>query len=128
MAIINNGTQNKLPSTQIPDGYIPPTITTFATDNDTYVNKRVLTVLKATVENATKSTTMDNIFDDVTIGLDKQIADIVNAEYDAANTVTSYANLISMGSNESPTTTASDWLDDTATSYTCTVDIFVKVV
>ena len=127
MAIINNGTQNLLPNNQIPSGYTRPTITTFSLTDNHYKQIRSLTVLKSTVENATKSTTMTNIFDDVAIGLDKQVADIVNNDFDATNTVESFAQLRAAGSNVSPTDTGSDWLNDTATSFTCTVDIFVKV-
>lgn len=125
MAITNNGTQNLLPNTQIPSGYTRPTISTFA--DFQYKQTIQLSVLKATVEDSTKSTTMTNIFDEAAIGLDKQVADIVNNDYDATNTVTSFANATAAGSNEAPTTTGSDWLNDTSTSFTFTVDIFVKV-
>lgn len=126
MAITNNGTKNGLPTTQLPTGYTLPTVTTF-TDWE-YKRTLNLTVLKATVENATPSTTMTNIFDNGTIGLDQQIVDIIAADYLATATVTTYAELIGLSNNISNTSDGDGvWLDDIATSYTATVVLYVKV-
>ena len=79
MAIVNNGTKNSLADTHIPSGYTRPTVTTF-TDQE-YTRNLELTVLKATVENATASTTMTNIINDATIGITKQIDDILASDF-----------------------------------------------
>jgi|TARA_R100000501_G_C2619610_1_gene112933 hypothetical protein len=79
MAITNNGVVNSLPASQIPSGYTRPTVTTF-TDWQ-YKRTLTLTVLKATVENATRATTMTNIIENGTIGLEKQIVDIVAEDF-----------------------------------------------
>jgi len=125
MAITNNGTKNSLNSEQLPTGYTLPTITTF-TD---WEYKRILnlTVLKSTVENATQATTMTNIFDDATIGLDKQVVDIVAADYLASATVTTYADLVGLSNNITDVNNGDGvWLDNIATSYTATVILYVK--
>jgi N-acetylglucosamine kinase-like BadF-type ATPase len=126
MAITNNGTKNSLPADQIPSGYTRPTITTF-TDWE-YQRTLTLSVLKSTVENATNSTTMTNIFDDAVVGLDAQIEAIVAADYLATATVTTYADLRGLTTNVSDTNDGNGiWLDDTAVSYIATVILYVKV-
>jgi len=125
MAITNNGTENKLPAQQVPTGYTRPTITTFDIVGE-YQKTLTLSVLKVTVDDATEATTMTNIFDDAVIGLDKQVADLVTAEYDATATVNSFAQLVAMTDNivvEGP-----NFLTDAATSYVCTVRLFVQIV
>lgn len=125
MAITNNGTKNSLGAGKIPTGYTRPTITTF-TDWE-YKRTLTLSVLKSTVENATNSTTMTNIFNNATIGLDKQIIDIIAADYLATATVTTYADLTSLTTNISNESSGNGtWLDDTAVSYVATVDLYVK--
>ncbi len=124
MAITNNGTQNLLDADRLPTGYTVPSITTF-TDYQ-YTRTMTLTVLKSTVENATEATTMTNIFDNGTIGLDKQIDDILAADWLASATVTAYANLRSLSTNYYSLASDGDYLNDTAVSYTCIIDLFVK--
>ena len=127
MAITNNGTQNKLSANLLPTAYTAPTITTF-TDWQ-YKRTLNLTILKSTVENATASTTMTNIFNDATIGLDKQILDIVAADYLATATVTTFAQLTRLENNISSVNSGDGtWMTDTAVSYTATVDLYVKAV
>lgn len=125
MAISNLGAVNLLPANQKPSGYTDPVVATF-TD---YEYSRVLTlsVLKATVENAAAATTMANIIANATVGINKQIVDIVAADYLATATVTTYAELISLTTNYADQST-NVYLTSTATSYICTVRLFVKAV
>lgn len=126
MAITNNGTKNSLPLAQLPTGYTVPVVTTF-TDWE-YKRTLTLTVLKSTVENATASTTMTNIFNNATVGLNKQIVDIVAADYLATATVTTYADLTALTTNVSSTSSGDGtWMKSTAVSYTATVNLYVKV-
>ncbi len=124
MAITNNGTAHNLSANEKPSGYSDPSIITF--DDWESVSTRTLTVLKATVENATAATTMANIFNDVTIGLDKQIEDIVAADYLASATVTTWAELTNLTHNLAAINGAGDYLKATAISYVCTVKYYVK--
>ena len=127
MALTLNGVKNSLPDNQLPSGYTRPSVTTFA--DWEWVQTATFTVLKSTVENATESTTMTNIINDATIGLDKQVDDLIENDFDTTNTVTAWADWQSLSTNYTPETnsTASNWLDDTAVSYSCTVKIYLKV-
>ena len=126
MAITNNGATNALPDSQIPTGYTRPTVTTFA--DWQYQRKLTLSVLKATVENATPATTMTNIRENGTVGINKQIIDIVAADYVASETVTTFAVWNKLTNNYADTSSSGDFLTDTAASYTCTVTLYVKSV
>ena len=125
MAVTYNGCKNSLSSSQKPSGYTDPVVSEITSPE--YTNTKTFTVLKATVENATASTTMTNIFDNVTIGLDKQIEDDITADYDATKTVTAYADLTTLTTNFAGMSATGDWLKATAVSYTATVIVYVNV-
>jgi len=126
MAITNNGVVNNLHADQLPSGYTRPTVTTF-TDYE-YTRTLTLSVLKSTVENATPSTTMTNIIENGTIGLEKQIIDIVAATFISSQTVTTYGSLNSLTTNQSQNSSSETWLDNIAQSYTATVVLYIKSV
>lgn len=126
MAITNNGVVNSLPASQIPSGYTRPTVTTF-TDWQ-YKRTLTLTVLKATVENATRATTMTNIIENGTIGLEKQIVDIVAEDFISSETVTTYGDWTVFSNNFVDVTGTGTVLTDTASSYTATVILYIKSV
>ena len=125
MAIVNNGTVNSLSSELLPSGYTRPVVTVIS--DYQYMYEVDLSVLKATVENATKSTTMTNIIADATIGLTKQVTDILAADYLATATVTAYTDWWKVSDN-TETNITSAFFDNTATSYVCSVRIYVKAV
>jgi hypothetical protein len=125
MALTNNGTVNNLPADQLPTGYTRPTVTTFTDYQWTY--RVTLSVLKSTVEDATPSTTMTNIIDNGTIGITKQITDIVAADFLTAPTTTYYTDWVGLSHNLSDLATVSDdVLDNVALSYQCTVQVYLK--
>lgn len=125
MAITNNGTENNLPASQIPSGYTRPTVTTFT--DFTWRRKDILSILKVTVDNTDKDVTMTNIIEDGTIGIEKQITDILANDYIASNTVEAFSRLTDLSSTTDPTDASSEFLSDVADSYTATVETFVKV-
>ena len=120
MAISNLGTANKLPASEIPSGYVLPTIAVFNDWQYKYVLN--LTVLKATVETATPATTLAAILNNATIGLNKQISDIIAADFLATATVTTFAELYDLNINLNK----SNFLGNTPSSYNCQVAVFVK--
>lgn len=126
MAITNNGAVNNLPESQIPSGYSRPEVTTF-TDSQ-YTRVLSLSVLKATVENATRSITMTNIREDATVGINKQIVDIIAADFVASETVTTYARWTELDNNFTDISGTSTVMTDTAASYVCTVILYIKSV
>lgn len=126
MAITNNGTVNSIQVGNLPTGYTRPTVTTFSD----YEYKRTLTlnVLKATVETATGAATMTAIIANATIGITKQITDILAADYLATATVTAYADLTHLTHNLAAINGSGDYLKNIALSYVCTVDLYVKAL
>jgi len=124
MAITNNGTKNSLTANELPSGYTKPVVSTF-TDYE-YSRSLTISVLKATVENATASTTMTNIINNATIGITKQITDILAADYLATATVTAYADLVGLSHNLAAINGSALYLTNTPLSYICTVNLYVK--
>ena len=125
MAITNNGVMVTMPANLLPSGYTIPTGNSF-TDWQ-YKRTVTLTVLKATVENATKATTLTNIIENATIGIEKQVLDIIAAAFVATETVTTYVDLYNITTNEQKSI-STDFYNDTATSYTCSCYIYIKSV
>lgn len=126
MAVTFNGTSFELNSSQKPAGFTVPVVSKIT--NPEYVSTKVLSILKVTVDTATTAATMAAIFDDVTIGLDKQVNDIIDADYIASQTVTSHAELIALTTNINGLAGEDTWLKDTVVSYVATVKIFVLAV
>lgn len=125
MAITNNGTRNSLSAAQKPAAYTDPTVTTF-TDHE-YKRTLSLSVLKATVETATSAATMTAILNNATIGINKQIEDIIAADYLTTPTVTTWADLRALTTNVADISSGDGtWLKNTAVSYIATVDLYVK--
>lgn len=123
MAIVNNGTRVSIPSQLIADDFVAPAVTTFS--DEEYVRNITLNVLKATVENAAKDVTLDNLIDNVTIGIEKQVEDIITADYIGSNTVTFWIDWLTLRSNIAASK-STDFLNDTAVSYVVNVDVYIK--
>lgn len=124
MATDNKGTKNLLSSNEKPDGYSDPVVVDFA-DHE-WVSTRTLSVLKATVENATATTTMANIISNGTIGITKQVTDIMTAMGADAVTTSVYTDWIGLTHNLAGINGNAPYLQATAMSYTCTVKIYSK--
>jgi hypothetical protein len=123
MAITNNGTHVTLSNDLLPSGYTKPSTTTF-TDYE-YTRELTLNVAKATVENATRATTLTNIVDDATVGIDAQVDAILAADYLATATVTAYTEFYDIESSI-PVNNTGDFYTDTAVSYVCKCRLYVK--
>lgn len=123
MAITNNGTVVTIPTDKLPSGYTKPTVTTFS--DYEYYRTATLNVDRATVYSATKTTTMANILANGTIGVTKQVTDLVTADFDATNTVTIYADLYDISSNLEVSQTG-DFYGNTDDKFVCYVRIYVK--
>lgn len=123
MAITNNGAKNSQRANQIPTGYTRPSITEF-TDWQ-YVRRFNLEIDKITVDDAVEATTLDNIYDDAAIGINKQITDIVAAAYVATETVTTWVDVLSITTNQENNINT-DFYNADATDYVATVILYVK--
>jgi hypothetical protein len=126
MAVVINGVANAMPSDKFPVGYTPPTVSQF-TDYE-YVRQLKLNVLKTTVENGTPTTTLGNIFTNPTIGLVKQITDIVTLDYINTLSVTAFGVLTELRVNVEPEEVNFTYLKNTTTSYVAYVTLYVKTV
>lgn len=124
MALTHNGTVVQLPLSRVPSDFTAASVSTF-TDFEYRSGLRTFSVLKSTVENSDRATTLQNIIDNGTIGIDQQVEALINAEFDVTATVESYAVWSMVDSNQAASGT-NDFLTDTAMSYTCTVEFFVK--
>ncbi len=124
MAITLNGTKNELPPSQIPVGYTRPNVATF--EDVKYPTELTLEIDKATVENVDPAVTMANIFNNGTIGIDKQVSDILAADFLGTATITAYATLVALFTNYGDLTATADYLKTVADKYVCTVKLFVK--
>lgn len=125
MAITNNGIKNDLPDSQIPSGYVRPTITEFT--NETYKVTLTLNVLKVTVDVTDPKLTMKAIIEDVAIGLEKQVADIIANDFVATNTVETFGVWNQLTNNLTQISGKGDFLTDNAINFVCTVDVYIKI-
>ena len=126
MAIVNAGTANELSENDVPAGYSRPSVTKFT--DWTYKQTLSLLVLKATVHNSDPKVTMANIISNGTIGITKQIDDIIAADMNASETVKHYKDWTNISNNFSNVNGAGDYLTDTAASYQVTVTTYIKSV
>ncbi len=124
MATTNNGTVNSLDETQIPASYTRPTVTTF-TDYE-FTSTRTLTVLKSTIETGTGNATMQAVIANGTIGITKQVDDIMTAMGADAVTTTVYTDWTGLSNNFANTVGTGDHLTTAAMSYDCIVTIYAK--
>lgn len=124
MAITNNGVKVSVGAAYLPADYTKPAVTTF-TDAE-YERRLVLEVDKATVHDSDPATTMDNIINNGTVGVKKQVDDILAADYVNSNTVTAYADLLAIGNNMENMKQGSDAYTDAATKYLCSIVLYVK--
>jgi hypothetical protein len=123
MAIVDKGLKIELPESIIPDGASVPAFD--AVIDPEYKRNYTLEVLKATVQNAAKEVTFDNIVDDVAVGILKQINDIVTADFIGTNTV-EYHTVWKRISSNSQRSKENDFYTDTAFSYIIEVEVLLK--
>ena len=119
MANTNLGTQVSLPTSKLPAGY---TVVNVAFTNQEYTSEILeLSVLKATVESATPATTLTDIITNATIGINKQVTDLVAARL--TDGVTIYTNLLDIKTNLG---FSSDFYKNVVPSYKVKVQYFYK--
>jgi len=123
MALVNNGTKISIPLALIPTGYTEPGVTEFTDQEST--RDLTLSVLKATVDESSKAATLLAISENATIGIAKQVDDIMAADYISSNTVTYYTDWLTLSSNIR-LGTDTDFLNNTAVSYVVTVKVYIK--
>lgn len=123
MAVADSGIKIEISSALIPDGFSAPVYTEIS--DYEYKREYQLSILKSTVENATKSTTFGNIINDAAIGILKQINDLVVADFIGTNTVEYYTIWKIIKSNTQRSNN-NDFYTDTPFSYIVNVEVFIK--
>jgi hypothetical protein len=123
MALTNQGTRVSIPSQLIPSTFVAPAVTTFS--DEEYVRTMTLNVLKATVDEADKAATLLAIINNATIGIAKQVDDIMAADYIATNTVDYWIDFKTLRSNIA-VSKDTDFLSNAAVNYVVTVDVYIK--
>lgn len=126
MAIVHNGCKVSLPSTHLPEGYAKPNVVTF--DDWTYPATLTLNIPKATVQNADPAITMDNILDDAAVGVNKQVLDIITADFLGSANVTAYSELVGLGNSIQSMKKGSPVFTNAAVNFIATVKLYVKAV
>ena len=124
--ITNNGTLNEIGDNQLPAGYARPAVVTFA--DFEYLKTVQLSIPKATVENAAAATTLANILANGAVGINKQVTDLITADFDATKTVTIFSRLKSLQNNYQSMAGDSPAFTNAAAAYLATVEIYVKSV
>lgn len=124
MALSAQATKISIDASKKPAGFTDPGGTNLSSTQPKYSNLS-LSVLKATVENATKATTFDQIRTNGTIGLEKQVLDKLALEMDdAANTVTYNIDWKEVRNNQINT---EEFYSNVANSFICIVDVYINL-
>ncbi len=123
MALVVNATKISLDSTKKPSGYTDPAGSNLSGSQPTYENKS-LSITKSVVENASKSTTFDNIRNDVAVGIEKQIADLLTNDMDITQTIAYNIDWKDIRNN---LIFPEDFYGNAVAVYVCTVDVYINV-
>lgn len=123
MALAAQNTKISVDSTKKPSGITDPGGVNLSNSEPTYTDLAI-SVTKATVENATKATTFDNIRDDVAVGIEKQIADLLTNDMDVTQTITYNIDWKDIRNNQ---IFPEEFYSDVAAVYICIVDVYINV-
>lgn len=123
MALVKNATKISLDATKKPSGFTDPGGSNLSSSQPTYENLS-LSIAKTTVEDASKSTTFDSILDDVAIGIEKQVADILTNDMDVTQTITYNIDWKNIRNNQ---IFPEEFYSNVAAVYIATVDVYINV-
>lgn len=129
MSIVSQGTKITLtPSTKTPDGFTAPTVDDFPDYGYTAIRRKIF-VPKATVENADQAVTLTNIIQDPTVGIEKQITDMLTTDWGAANpnTIDFWVHLIGLTTNVAPPDKTSDFYGNDPVNYEGDTITYIRV-
>ena len=70
---------------------------------------------------------MTAILDNITIGLNKQVEDIIALHFVATNTVETYGSFTALSHNIVQLSGKGEFLTDSAVEFVCTVKVFIKI-
>lgn len=121
MALTVNGIRLQIDASELPSGFLKPTVATF--DDFQYTRTFQLSVVKSSVENATPATTVMGLVSSLQTQLTTELADFDNTE-----TVLAYGDLVGVKINiDQRDKQNTNFWDNTAITYSCTVIAYVKI-
>lgn len=123
MALVATATKISVHATKKPSGYTDPGGVNLSNPEPFYEDLAIV-VPKATVANATKSTTFNNIRTDVAVGIEKQVSDKLTAELITTGTVTYNIDWKDIRNNQ---IFPEEFYSNVAESYICLVDVYVNI-
>lgn len=123
MALVKNATKISLDATKKPAGFTDPGGTNLASEQPIYKNI-ALTVLKSAVEDASKSTTFDDILADAVVGIEKQVSDILTNDMDITKTITYNIDWKDIRNNQ---IFPEEFYSNVVVNYITTVDVYIVV-
>jgi hypothetical protein len=123
MAHTNNGCKVSAPDEHLPSTYVRPSITEI--QDWKYKARKTFSVLKGTVENATPNTTVANIIANASIGINKQVTDMLALEYISTLTLVAFTDIVAISETNQPPATG-NMFKNVAPSYLVTCDVYVK--
>ena len=124
MAFSPQLTKISVNASKIPSGITDPGGANLASSQPTYQNLR-LSILRATVQNASKATTFNQIRTDAAIGIEKQIADKLAAEMDDTTLTITYN--IDWKDIQNNRTFNADFYGTGVEVYYAIVDVYVNI-
>lgn len=126
MINFNGVSTERLSSLRKPSGFTDPSVTKVE-GNNLWIWDNVISVDRATVYNSDRVATLENILDDITVGLNKVCEDIASQLENTTNDVEAYAELLDMNTNIDPDDSTSDYYLNKDDAYLCRVIIYAKV-
>lgn len=123
MALSAQTTKISMHDSKRPDGYTDPGGSNLSNSAPFYENLE-LEITKSNVENATKSTTFDNIRTDATYGIEKLVADLLTNDMDVTNTVTYNIDWKDIKDNQAIT---EEFYSNVAQKYIAIVDVYINI-
>lgn len=124
MALAAQATKISVNATKKPSGFTDSGGTNLTTSQPTYENLS-LSVTKSIVEDASKSTTFDQIRTDAAVGIEKQVADLLTNDMDVAVATITYN--IDWKDIKNNFTFAEDFYGDAVAVYYAIVDVYINV-
>lgn len=129
MAIVSQGTKITLtPSNKIPDGFTPPAVSNFSNYGYTAI-RRTVYIPKSDVEDADFATTLLNIIQDSTVGIEKQITDMITADWGASNpnTIDFWIHMIGLTGTPIPADKTSQFFGNSPFNYAADIIVYIRV-
>lgn len=124
MALVANATKLSMDASKRPTGYTDPGGTNLSNSQPTYSNL-ALNVTRSVVEAASKSTTFNQIRTNETVGIEKQVSDLLTVNIE--NTIQTVTYNIDWKDIRNNRTFPGDFYGNAVEVYVAIVDVYVNI-